>query len=107
MTFEDIVKLFYFMTYRNFWRYAPKNGVFTFFGHISAILGLRPTTMGLQPKKKKLHMTFEDIVKLFYFMSFFPKLHILATRVKKSGFFTIFGHISAILEDFLTEMEKS
>ncbi len=52
-------------------------------------------------------MTFEDMVKLFYFMILIPKLNILATRGKKGGFFTIFGHISAILEDFLTEMEKS
>ena len=43
----------------------------------------------------------------FFFMTVIPKLHILATRGKKVDFFTIFGHISAILEDFLTEMEKS
>ena len=48
-----------------------------------------------------------DVGKLFYFMNFIPKLYILATRGKKSGILTIFGHISAILEDFLTEMEKN
>ena len=40
-------------------------------------------------------------------MNFIPKLHILATRGQKSEILTIFGHISAILEDFLTEMEKT
>merc|ERR1712082_29110 len=40
---------------------------------------------------KKLDMTFEDMVKLFYSMTFIPKLHILATRGQTSGFFTIFG----------------
>merc|ERR1712082_419033 len=30
-------------------------------------------------------------MKLFYFMTFIPKLQILATRGQKSGFFTIFG----------------
>ena len=42
----------------------------------------------------------------FYFMTFIPKLHILATRGQTSGISTIFGHISAILQDFLTKMEK-
>ena len=41
-------------------------------------------------------MTFEDMVKLLYFMTFILKLHILATRCQTSGFFSIFGHISAI-----------
>ena len=40
-------------------------------------------------------------------MTFITKFHILATKVKKSGIFTIFVHVSVILEDFLTEMEKS
>ena len=57
-------------------------------------------------KTKKLHLVLEDVRKLFYFMTIIPKLHILATRGKKMFFFTIFGHISSILEDFLTEMEK-
>ena len=56
---------------------------------------------------KKLHLVIEDVGKLFYLMNFIPKLHILATRGKKSEILTIFGHISAILEDFLTEMEKN
>ena len=51
-------------------------------------------------------MTFEDMVKFYYFLTFITKLPILAPRANKSGFFTIFGDISAILEDFLNEMEK-
>merc|ERR1712082_209548 len=69
-----------------------KNLIFYHFWHI---VGLWPTTMGLRPNKKKFHMTFEDMVKLFYFMTFIPKLHILATRGQKSGFFTIFGTLLA------------
>ena len=45
---------------------------------------------------KKLDMTFEDMVNLFYFttfMSFIPKLHIFATRGQKSGFFSHFGQM--------------
>ena len=34
-----------------------------------------------------LLMTFEDVAKLFYFMTFISKFHILSTRGKKSGFF--------------------
>merc|ERR1712082_146741 len=48
---------------------------------------------GHSAQTKKLHMTFEDMVKLFYFMTFIPKLHILATRSQKSGFITIFGQM--------------
>ena len=39
----------------------------------------------------------------FLFYDFYPKLHNLATRGQNSGIFTIFGHISVIFEDFLTE----
>ena len=53
-----------------------------------------------------MHLVWEDVGKLFYFMTFIPKLHILATRGQNSGILTIFGHISAILEDFLTEKKK-
>ena len=49
-----------------------------------------------------VQITLEGVAKLFYFMAFIPKCHILATR----GKFYHFGHISAILEDFLTEKEK-
>ena len=52
-------------------------------------------------------MTLEDMAKLFYFLTFIPKFHILAPRSKKSENVTIFGHISGILEDFLTEKEKN
>merc|ERR1712082_302478 len=55
---------------------------------------------------KKLHMTFEDMVKLFLFITFIAKFNILATRGKKSCFFYHFWHISAILDDFLTRKEK-
>ena len=51
-------------------------------------------------------MTLEDVAKLFYFFTFIPKFHILAPRSKKSENVTIFGHISGILEDFLTEKQK-
>ncbi len=40
----------------------------------------------------RFHMTFEDLVKLFYFMTFIPKLHILATRCQKSGFLPFLAH---------------
>ena len=39
-------------------------------------------------------------------MIFIPKLHILATRVKKSIILTIFGPYLAILEDFLTKKKN-
>ena len=54
---------------------------------------------------KLVHMTLEDVAKLFYIMNFIPKFHILGTRGKQIVIFTIFGHISAVLEDFLTEKE--
>jgi len=37
-------------------------------------------------------------------LSLFSKLHILVTR-GKNGILTIFGPLSAVLEDFLTEKE--
>ena len=43
---------------------------------------------------------------LFYVMTFMPKCHILATRGKTCGILIFFGHILAILEDFLNELEK-
>ena len=58
-------------------------------------------------KTKKLHLVLKDVGISFYFINFIPKLHILATRGQHSGILTIFGHISAIWEDFLTEIEKS
>ena len=51
-------------------------------------------------------MTFENMAKHCYFITFILKIHILAPGGKKTEIFTIFGHISAILEDFLTELEK-
>ena len=51
-------------------------------------------------------MTLEDVAKLLYFFTFIPKFHILAPRTKKSENVKIFGHISGILEDFLTEKNK-
>ena len=41
-----------------------------------------------------------------YFITFIAKSHILATRGQKSGFFSIFLHVLAILKVFLTEKEK-
>ena len=53
-------------------------------------------------------MTFEDMVKLFYFMTFIPRLHILSTRGQKNVFFSIFlTRFFAILKVFLTEKEKN
>ena len=48
-------------------------------------------------------MTLEDVTKLFYFMTFIPKSHILAKKVD----FLHFLHISAILKVFLTKKEKN
>ncbi len=48
---------------------------------------------------KKLDMTSEDMVKLFYFMTFIPKLHFLATRGKKVDFLPFlsnFGHFGGL-----------
>ncbi len=55
----------------------------TIFGHVSAILEDFSTELERINKTKKLHMTFEDMVKLFSFMTFTPKLHILATEMEK------------------------
>ena len=49
-------------------------------------------------------MTLEDMANIIYFITFIPKFHILATRGQKSWILKIFGHISATLEDFLTEL---
>ena len=51
-------------------------------------------------------MTLEDVAKLFHFITFIPKFHILASSGKRGGSLTIFVYILAILEDFLTEKEK-
>ena len=58
-------------------------------------------------KIKKMGLVLEDVAKLFHFMTFIPKLHILDTKGKKSWIFMIFVHISAILKDFHTEIEKN
>ena len=42
-----------------------------------------------------VRMTLEDLAKLFYFMTFISKFHILASRGQTSEILTIFGHISA------------
>ena len=41
-----------------------------------------------------------------YELTFIPKFHILAVRGEKTCILTIFGRISAILEDFLIEKEN-
>merc|ERR1712239_19708 len=56
---------------------------------------------------KKLQRTFEEMVKLFYFMTFIPKLHIFATRGKKSGYFTIFGTFQPFWRTSLPERKKT
>ena len=48
-------------------------------------------------------MTLEDVTIFFYFMTFIPKSHILA---KKVDFLKKKLHVSAILEEFLTELER-
>ena len=50
-------------------------------------------------------MTFKDVKKKIYFMIFILSV-IFCQQGKKSVILTIFWHISAILEDFLTELEK-
>merc|ERR1712082_592057 len=90
MSSKDIEKLFYFMTYRNFWRYAPKKWSFHLFWAHFGHFGPSAHRYGPSAPKKKLHMTFKDMLKLFNFMTFIPKLHILATRGQKSGFFLPF-----------------
>ena len=86
---------------------GQKSGIFTIFLHVLTSLEDFLTEKEKKYKTKKLHLVLEDVGKLFYFMIFIPKLHILATRGPKSGFLPFFWHILAILEDFLTEMEKS
>ena len=41
-------------------------------------------------------MTFEDMVKLFYFLTFIPKSHILDKKVDFSTFFTHFCHFEGV-----------
>ena len=53
-----------------------------------------------------VEVTLEDMKKLFYFITFIPKCHILVIRCKKCGILTIFGHVLAILKDFLSELER-
>ena len=84
MTFEDMVKLFYFMTF------IPKShilAIFLFFLHVSALLKVFLTELEKMNKMKKLHMTLEDVIKYLYFMTFIHKPHILA---EKKIFFYIF-----------------
>ena len=58
-------------------------------------------------KTTQLHLVLEDVGKLFYFVTFISKLHIFAILGQNSEIFTIFGHISAILENFFNGIEKS
>ena len=41
-------------------------------------------------------MTLEDVTKLFYFMTFIHKYHILSKKVDFSPFFTHFGHFGGL-----------
>ena len=93
--------------HRNFWRYAPKKGSFHLFWAHFGHFGPSAHHYGPSAQTKKMHMTFEDMVKLFYFMTFIPKLHILAARGKKSGFFTIFGTFRPFWRTSLPERKKN
>ena len=105
---EDVGKLIYFMIC------IPKFHILATRGKISGIFTIlymfQPffRTFWLKRKKmeKKLHLVSEDVANFFYFMTFIPKFHILATRGKKSWILTILVHVSCILEDLLTEMKK-
>ena len=55
---------------------------------------------------KKLHLVIEDVGKLFYFMKFIPKLHILATRGKKSEMLTIFDTFWSFWRTSLLKWKK-
>ena len=57
-------------------------------------------------KTKKLRLVLVDVANLFHFMTFILNFDILATRGQKSWILMIFVHISAIVKDFLTEMEE-
>ena len=75
---------------------GKKCRILTFFGHILAILEVFLTELEKMNKMKKLHMTLEDVKKLFYFLTFIPKSHILAKKVDFSPFFTRFGHFEGV-----------
>ena len=52
-----------------------------YFGPVLAILEVFLTELEKMNKIKKLHMTLEDVKKLFYFLTFIPKSNILAKKV--------------------------
>ena len=96
-----------------------KSYILTIFGHISAILEDFLTKKEKITKRYKLRVVDtlgEHGLRFFFFsqemlqnfkkLIFIQKLHIMATRGEKSCILTIFGCISAILEDFLTERKK-
>ena len=61
---------------------VKKGGILTIFGHILVILEGFLTEKKKNNKTKTLHLVLEDVGKLLNFMTFIPKLHILATRGK-------------------------
>ena len=54
---------------------------FSHFVPVLAILEVFLTELEKMNKMKNLHMTLEDVKKLFYFPTFIPKSHILAKNV--------------------------
>ena len=65
-----------------------------------------PFWIGKKYLKKVTHNHWGNGVT-FYFVIFIQKFHILVTRGLKIKILTIFGHVSAILEYFLTELKKN
>ena len=55
-----------------------------------------PYSIGKINKMKNLHMTLEDVTKIWYFMTFILKSHILAKKVDFLTFFTHFGHFGGL-----------
>ena len=60
----------------------------------SFILFLAPGGQNMQLRKKvnKQIKFWLNVAEHFYFMHFFPKLHVLVTRREKAIFFSFFGH---------------
>ena len=98
---------------------GEKSSIFTIFGRILAILENFLTEKEKITQKVKVvscrylwehglrfFMFSQEILQNFKKLTCIPKFHILATRGEKKLYFDHFGHISAILEDFLSEKEN-
>ena len=75
---------------------------FSHFGPVLAILEVFLTEFKKNKKMKNLHMTLEDVTKLFFWL-----LLLSLIFWPKTWIFNFFLHISAILKVFLTGKEKS